>query len=162
MKRYWIGYFLILVIPLAGCTSDSGACKGCSTAPFAPDVNLKIIDPATKNDLFFGPNAKYDLSLLKFKHVEKGIIDSVPATYKVDSTKHLLNIRLLYQNPADTIAIEVGTLKPKLLVLSTESLNSCCARVVITQAKYNDSLIFMAPVDPVKLAKTQNQITVAF
>ena len=162
IKRYWIGYILIMLISLSGCKTNNGTCSGCSTAPFAPNINLKVVDAATKQDLFFGPNAKYNLSLLRLKHVRLGLLDSVPAVYGVDSTKRLLNVKLLYQKPADTIAIQVGTLKPKFLVLYTESLNSCCTRVVVTQAKFSDSLIFMAPLDPVKLAKMPNQITFSF
>jgi len=162
IKRYWICYILFLAISLAGCSSNSGPCKGCSAEAFAPYVNLKFIDPVTKQDLFFGPNPKYSLSLLKLKHVERGLLDSVPTTYKLDITNHLLNLRLHYQNPADTIAIQIGTQKPKMLVLYTGALNNCCARVVITQAKYQDSLIFMAPVDPVQQAKLPDWITVPF
>jgi len=162
IKRYWTGYILVLVISLAGCYANNGPCKGCSTTSFSPDVNLRIIDPTSRQDLFFGPDAKYNLSLLRIKHVEGGVIDSVPATYKVDSTTHLLNLRLLYQRPADTIAMQIGTLKPRLLVIYTSTLNNCCARVVVTEAKYQDSLIFMAPVDPVRLAKMPNRLTVAF
>jgi len=160
IKRYRIAYLLFFAISLAGCYSNLGPCKGCDAKPFAPDVNLRIVDQASRQDLFLGPHAKYNLSLLRFKHVKNGIMDSVLAPFKVDSATHLLNLRLNYQTPADTIAVLIGTLKPQKLVIYTSTLNNCCARVVVTEAHFNDSLVYMAPLDPVLLAKTTNRVTV--
>jgi hypothetical protein len=160
IKRYWIGYLLIILISAAGCSSNNGSCPGCSTQAFLPTVNLKITDPSTKQDLFFGSNPKFTLNDLKIKHVENGKIDSISSIVKVDSTRQLLNIDLKYQHDVDTLSIQVGTMKPQVLYLSTGILNSCCTRVFVTSATFNGALIFTAPTDPKQQAKMDNVITI--
>jgi hypothetical protein len=160
IKRYWIGYLAIVLISVAGCSSSGGTCSGCDNQSFLPTVSLKIADPTTKEDLFFGSDPKFTLNELKIKHIQNGRFDSIPSIVKVDSTKHLLNIDLQYQTDVDTLSIQVGTLKPQILYLTTEIMNSCCAKVFVTSATFNGSLIFQAPTDPKKQAKLNNVITV--
>ncbi len=162
IKRYWIAYFIIASVFVAGCSSKTGECQGCTDPTFVPNVSLKLVDQATKQDLFFGPGAKYNTAMLRIRHIEHGRVDSVPAELKIDTASHLLNFKLLYQNDVDTIAIQVGTQKPQVLYLGTGILNSCCTKVIVTTATFNGALIFKAPDDPKKQAKMANQVTVAF
>ena len=162
IKRYRIIYFIILFVSVAGCSTPPSQCHGCADTSFTPDVTLKLIDPVTKQDLLFGPQAKYNVNQLTIKHVAHGLLDSLPVTIKVDSAKNIFSVKLHYQTDMDTLSIQVGSLKPRRLYLNTDILPGCCARVIITSATYNGALIFRAPVDPKLRAKLHNEISVPF
>lgn len=160
IKHYWFGYLLIILISAAGCSSGNGSCPGCNDKVFLPNVNLKFAGPAIKDDAFFGANPTFKLADLKIKHIQNGHLDSMASVVKVDSVRHIFNIDLKYENDVDTVSIQVGTLKPQVLYLSTGILNSCCTRVYVTAATFNGSLIYKAPTSAKDLAKLDNTVTV--
>jgi|GEM_PF-1920468 len=162
IKRCRIILLAIASISVAGCSSNTGECKNCTETTFAPTAAIRMVDKTTKQDLFFGPGAKYSTATLRISHVENGRVDTVPAEIKVDTANHLLNFKLLYMNRVDTIAIQLATLKPQLLYLETGILNSCCTKVIVTSATLNGSFIFKAPDDPKKRATMANVVTVPF
>lgn len=162
IKRCRIVLLVIASVSVAGCSSKTGECKNCADTTFAPTATIRMVDKTTKQDLFFGPGAKYSTATLRISHVENGRVDTVPAEIKVDTANHLLNFRLLYLNHVDTVAIQLGVLKPQLLYLETGILNNCCTKVIVTSATLSGSLIFKAPDDPKKQATTPNVVTVPF
>jgi hypothetical protein len=160
IKRYWIGFLAFVLISVAGCSSSNNGCPGCTDKSFAPNVGLRLTDSTKQNELFFGSNAKYTLNDIVIKHVENGKVDSLPAPVKVDLDKHVFNVSLLYKNDVDTLSIQLGTLKPKLLYVGTGILDNCCAKVYVSNVHLESTLIFSAPEDPKKQALLDNVITV--
>ena len=153
---------LLLFATMSGCSSNNGSCKGCVQSDFKPNADIKFIDPDTKQDLFFGPGQKFSYAQVKIRHVQHGAADSLAAPVRIDSAKRTFNIDLRYEYDVDTLTVQVGTLKPQVLYLNTSILPSCCARIIINSATYQNKLIFQAPTDPAKLIKSSNEITVPF
>jgi len=114
----------------------------------------------TNAELFFGKNARFNISQLKIRHVEHTVVDSTQATMSVDTVNHTINLPLLYQNDADTLSIQVGGLKPEFLYIATGVVNPCCSKVVVTEATLDGTILFKVPAGPKKAANSLGVLTV--
>ena len=142
IKGNYIIYLAFLLLFTMSCHStDSSACLKCADKePLNPNINLSITDKLTGNDLFFGKQARFSLNQLKLHHIVNGKSDS--CILKVDSSKQLFNINLRYKEDIDTVAIQIGNLKPDSLFISNDVADQCCLHIYVTSASYNGAIVY--------------------
>ena len=141
IKPFALCILFFIVIFFNGCSNNTGKCKNCSNGSLVSSIlNLHVIDKATGQDLFFGSDPKFNYNQLKIYQTVNNKTDTT--NVKVDNEKNLLYTTLNYQSDIDTLALQVGTLKPDVLYLTTRVTNPCCPVIKVVTAKLNGETIF--------------------
>jgi len=140
-KPYHIICLALFLITTFGCSSTS--CPDCKDdQSINLNANLQILDKTSRQDLFFGKQAKYNLNQLKLTHLVNGRHDSVSAVVKIDSAKRIFNINVFYQKDVDTVVMQIANAAPDTLFLSTGLSDQCCANVFISAVTLGKNLIY--------------------
>jgi len=134
---------LALLSALApGCTSNSTSkCGPCPLiATVLPNINFRVVDKTTGEDLFFAATPKYKLSQLKLRHIINGKPDSV--FLRVDSAGKKFNIFVPPTGPVDTITMQVADKPQDKLLFKTGKTPGCCPVLVLNSVSYNGTLVY--------------------
>jgi len=142
IKGNYIAYLAFLLLFTASChTTDNSACLKCADKePLNPNINISIADKITGYDLFFGKQARFSPNQLKLRHIVNGKPDS--CILKIDSAKQLFNVNVKYKQDIDTLAIQIGNLKPDSLFISNDVADQCCLHIYVTSASYNGAIVY--------------------
>jgi len=136
-----IGVMLLLVFASA-CTSNStNKCGPCPLiAVVLPNLNFRIVDKTTGEDLFFAASPKYKIGQLKFRHIINGKPDSV--FLRVDSAGKKFNIFMPPSGPVDTVTMQVADKPQDLLLFKTGKTPGCCSFLVLNSVTYNGNVVY--------------------
>lgn len=114
----------ILMMVFESCDSQN-RCPPCpAQPPVNPNINFKLIDNSTGQDLFFGNQAKYSTSQIHVHHIINGKPDT--AYLIVNSTDGYFNLNVPTVHVVDTVQFQIASQAPDIFLFYTSSLNRCC------------------------------------
>ncbi|WP_295792072.1 hypothetical protein [Mucilaginibacter sp.] len=133
---------MLLSVLLMGCTSNStNKCGPCpAIATVLPNINFRIVDKTTGEDLFFAPSPKFKIGQLKLRHIINGKPDSV--FLRVDSAGRKFNIFVPPSGPIDTVTMQVADKPQDLLLFKTGKTPGCCSFLVLSSVTYNGNVVY--------------------
>jgi len=125
-----------------GCTSNStNKCGPCPLiAAVLPNLNFRIVDKTTGEDLFFASTPKYKIGQLKLRHIINGKPDSV--FLRVDSAGKKFNIFVSPSGPIDTVTMQVADKPQDLLLFKTGKTPGCCSFLLLNSVTYNGNIVY--------------------
>ena len=124
----------------------------CTVVPVAlvvPEMNFRVVDKTTGNDLFFGSTAIYKTNQLKVAQIINGNADST--VLFVDSLQKLFIIRLPRAQPVNNLTMRVANLPQDNLVFNVSATGGgpCSAEEpVLNNVLYNGVSVFTAANGP--------------
>ena len=139
---YILVVLLLFSIVETGCggpnsvTKCSGICPAIATV--IPNVNFKLVDKTTGQDLFWG--GPYKASQLKMKHIINGVADS--AILRADTTTRLFTVLIVPVHAVDTVTMQVANKPIDILLFKTGTTGGCCPVMVLNSVTYNGALVY--------------------
>jgi len=116
-------YFILMVV-FENCNSQN-LCPPCPASPSVnPNITFKLVDNGTGQNLFFGSQAKYNLSQIHVHHIIDGRPDT--AYLIVDSVNQDFNLNIATVHNVDTIQFQIASQTPDIFLFYTSSPNRCC------------------------------------
>lgn len=150
-----IGALALLLALASGCASNSTSkCDPCPLiATVLPNINFRIVDKTTGEDLFFAAAPKYKINQLKLRHIINGKADSV--FLRVDSAAKKFNVFVGPSGPVDTVTMQLADKPQDILLFKTGKTPGCCSVVVLNSVSYNGTVVYTRASGPdlVLLAK---------
>jgi len=138
-----VGFFA-----MAGChkKSNSIPCGACFLALQIPNLNFRVVDKTTGQNLFFGSAPAYKISQLKMRQLINGVADS--AILRVDSANQSFNVGIRPIHPTDTVTMQIAGLPQDILLFNTASVGECCPTLEVTSVTYNGATVYTAANGP--------------
>jgi len=141
----------ILFLMFAACTKHSNdntlKCGPCPLyAQLEPNLNFRVVDKTTQQDLFFGSGAPYKISQLVMRHIVDGVADT--ALLRVDTINHVFDVLVPPYHNVDTITMQIAGLPQDVLLFETATIGKCCPRLVLNSVLYNGAVVFTAANGP--------------
>ena len=142
-------YYTIICLALssvliAGCQyghNPGGKCGPCPLyAEMLPNINFRVVDKTSNQDLFFGPGAPYKTSQLVMWHIVNGKPDSV--NLRVDTADHFFNVFLPPNHHIDTVTMKVANKPTDTLLFHTGNTGGCCSRLVLLSVSFNGNTVY--------------------
>lgn len=141
---------LLIILFATGCHKQSQKCLALPVALVLPEINFKVVDKTTGNDLFFGSHAIYKTSQLKAAQLTSGFADST--VLFTDSLHQFFILRLMHSNAVDTVTLKVAGLSQDNLVFKVSEVSGGgpCAvyEPVVSQVLYNGVSVYTAANGP--------------
>ncbi|MEO6633216.1 MAG: hypothetical protein ABIN13_15880 [Mucilaginibacter sp.] len=136
-----IGLVLLAVIAIGCTTNATNKCGPCPLiAQVLPNINFRIVDKTTGEDLFFAAAPKYKIGQLKLRHIVNGKADSV--FLRVDSAGKKFNIFVPPSGPVDTVTMQVADKPQDLFLFKTGKTPGCCSFLVLNSVSYNGGVVY--------------------
>ena len=154
MKTVNLKPLLLLLIPVVLILSATSCHKTvqCPVLPVAlvvPEMNFRVVDKTTGNDLFFGSTAIYKTNQLKVAQIINGNADST--VLFVDSLQKLFIIRLPHAQPVNTVTMRVANLPQDNLVFNVSTTGGSLCSVgepLLDEVLYNGVSVYTAANGP--------------
>lgn len=142
-RRYMITGLVLLITLITGCGSKNTATK-CGPCPlFAlalPNINFKVVDKTTGQDLFFGASAPYKYKQLVMHHIINGKADT--AYLHIDTLNRYFNIFVDPGHLVDTVTLNVADKPQDKLLFFTAFTGGCCSYMYLNSVTYNGQVVF--------------------
>jgi hypothetical protein len=110
-------------------------------AEMLPNINFRVIDKTTNQDLFFGAGAPYKISRLVMHHIINGIADSV--ILRVDSVNHSFNVFVPPAHRTDTVTMNIANKPQDILLFNTAMIGDCCPRLVLSSVSFDGNIVYV-------------------
>lgn len=141
-KDTYLRYLVILCLFISSCDSKhSSDCFVCPEAPTVnPNINIRIVDKVSGQDLFFGSQAPYKIAQLKLYHLVNGNPDTV--LMRVDTINHYFNINIAPVHNVDTVTMQIANKTLDIFLFKTTIIGKCCSRLVFNSVLYNGNVVY--------------------
>jgi len=113
-----------------------------------PNINFRVVDRTTSQDLFFGSGAPYKVSQLVMRQIINGKPDS--ADLRVDTVKHSFNVAVPPSGHVDMVTMQIANKTPDTLLFNTGNTGGCCPRLVFFSVSFDGAIIY-TPADGQKV-----------
>jgi hypothetical protein len=127
-----------------GCTSTTNSRNKCGPCPEIaeelPNLNFRVVDKTTGNDLFFGAGAPYKISQLVMHHLVNGKPDSVLT--RVDTAGHSFYVFVSPNQNIDTVTMNIAGLPQDMILFNTTITGGCCPNLVLNSISYDGAVVF--------------------
>jgi hypothetical protein len=145
MKRFHTFLLCLIVLTLVatGCGTKSSATK-CGPCPlFAlvlPNINFRVVDKTTGQDLFFGASAPYKFNQLAVHHIINGKADT--AYLRVDTLNQNFNLLVNPVHVVDTITMNIGNKPQDRLLFNIAVTGGCCSYRYLASVTFNGQVVY--------------------
>jgi hypothetical protein len=141
-QKITYAFLLLAGLIISGCNPHSTAkCGPCPLMAYMlPNLNFRVVDKTTSQDLFFGAQARYKPSQLKMFHIVNGKADS--ATVRRDTVNHFFNVFITPAHSVDTVTMQVPGLTLDVLLFKTENTAGCCPLLVLKAVTFNGQTVY--------------------
>lgn len=142
-----LSLYCILVAGFENCNSQI-SCPPCPAQPAVnPNINFKLIDNNTGQDLFFGSQAKYNVSQIHVYHVVNGKPDT--AYLMVNSADEYFNLNVPPIHTIDTIQFQIASQSPDIFLFYTSSPNPCCPLIKrLDRVSFDGAIVYPSSGNP--------------
>jgi hypothetical protein len=146
MRSLYLVFIVLGMLTLfaPGCTTSTKSRNKCGPCPEIaeqlPNLNFRVVDKTTGNDLFFGAGAPYKISQLVMHHLVNGKPDSV--FMRVDTASHSFYIFDAPNHPIDTVTMNIASLPQDIITFNTTVTGGCCPFLVLNSISYDGTVVF--------------------
>ena len=145
MRSLYYTFLALLAVLIAGCNYGPNSTNKCGPCPMyaqiEPNINFRVVDKTTNQDLFFGAGAPYKISQLVMHHILNGIADSV--FLRVDSVNHSFNIFVPPAHRTDTLTMNIANKPQDILLFNTSMIGDCCPRLVLSSVSFDGNVVYV-------------------
>jgi hypothetical protein len=143
-KHRWLILVALSFFIVVSCNKKSNITIPCGACPLdlvaLPNINFRVVDKVTSQDLFFGSAAPYKINQLVIHQVVNGVQDTV--FLRVDTVNHIFNIAVAPNHPVDTVTMQVANKPQDILLFETATVDKCCPRLVLNSVLFNGATVY--------------------
>ena len=148
----------IVVLFLISCDKKSSKiiCTVCPEyAVASPNINFKVVNKTTGQDLFFDQNSPYKPSQIKIFHIINGKPDSVSFIFYADTVAHDFFLGVGTVHRTDTITMKIADLSSDTFLFNTETVGVCCPQLELASALFDGAIIYTSTNGPKVITLTK-------
>ncbi len=142
MRLMYPAFICLILVTLfeTGCNPKSiTKCGPCpALAQVLPNINFRVVDKTTNQDLFFG--GPYKVNQLKMHHIVNGKPDTV--FLRVDTLNRLFNIFVIPNHRVDTVTMQVADKPQDILLFNTSTTGGCCPFLILSSVTFNGTVVY--------------------